>query len=57
MRTIGFSNHVRTEGCRGGPEEPTVIGQDAAGYELAINVYPTKAGGSMLDAYVSEPRS
>ena len=57
VRTIGFSNNVRTEGCRDCPQEPTVIGEDAAGRELAITVYPLDGGRSMLDAYVSAPNS
>lgn len=53
VRKIGFLNHVRTEGCRDCPQKPTVIGEDAAGLELAITVYPElDTGGALLDAYV-----
>jgi len=57
VRKNGFSNRVRTKGCRDCPQEPTVIGEDAAGRELAITVYPLEGGLSMLDAYVSAPKS
>jgi hypothetical protein len=58
VRKIGFSNHVRTEGCPDCPQKPTVIGADAAGRELAITVYPElDTGGAMLDAYLVAPRS
>lgn len=58
VRRIGFTNHVRTEGCSDCPQKPTVIGADAAGRELAITVYPElDTGGALLDAYLVAPRS